>query len=63
MVSSPFNDALEVLKEIRDYCERREASLRGWSKHSEAFDLTRVREKADKAIQSLCPGTPEEKSS
>jgi len=58
MTASPFNDAMMALEEIRAYCEKREKDYEGWGKVAEAFDLRRVREKAEEAIRVLTPCLP-----
>jgi len=55
MTPSPFNDAIIALEEIRAYCVKREKDYEGWGKVAEAFDLRRVREKAEEAIEKLTP--------
>jgi len=55
MATSPFNDAIMALEEIRVYCEKREKDYEGWGKVAEAFDLRKVREKAEEAIRALTP--------
>lgn len=50
-----------VLEEIRAYCEKREKDYEGWGKVAEAFDLRKVREKAEEAIRTLAPCLSETK--
>jgi len=53
MGNSPFKDAIEALKGIRDFCNRRERAYRGWGAQSKAHDLRRIRGKAERAIKEL----------
>ena len=62
MGKSPFKDAIEVLEEIRAFCERREKSYEGWGSStpdSTRVDLKQIHEKADRAIKALTPGSSE----
>ena len=58
MGKSPFTDAMEALEEIRDFCKKRQESYEGWdpTPQSSKFDLRRILEKAEEAIETLKPG-------
>ena len=62
MGKSPFIDALSALEDIRDFCESRQKCYEGWSgatPEATNLDLKRIREKAEKAIKTLTPGSSE----
>jgi len=77
MGNSPFKDAVEVLKSIRDFCEKRENQWQHLPRRAPNqtaneirylrdvnYDLKLIREKADRAIKELtptCPGRDEDR--
>tara|TARA_Y100000296_G_scaffold31509_1_gene36573 strand:+ start:93 stop:278 length:186 start_codon:yes stop_codon:yes gene_type:complete len=60
MSKSPFMDAIEALEDIREYCEKRESSYKGWGDDAQAFDMRQLKERVDKAIKELTPNFPKD---
>ncbi len=53
-------DAIEALEDIREYCEKRESSYKGWGDDAQAFDMRQLKERVDKAIKELTPNFPKD---
>ena len=54
-------DAIEALEELKEYCEKRESSYRGWGDDAQAFDMKQLQRKIENKIKELTPSSPSSK--